>query len=290
MLARVIAVSSLVAGAAVVNGGSAGAQSVVQCDPSRNATVSWSVIDLDAKGGSTPYATHTVEVTMTPDPAATPTGGTVDDTTVKLSFPPGVRVFDGSTSFGRAQDYGGEQVAIESDTPGPISVNATWNQDDVNGTCRGGASTTLQIAPVAPLTLAKSPRRKVFGFPEWDWLTAIKPGTDLRPLEVRARSVKRARFPSASAPFRTLTVGMRKSDPRYDQGERRLRVPLVLVGVDANNDHVRVRVDLRIGSVREKPIGYELQLVQGGRTLGSIRLAGRCGVFDCRLKALKVRR
>jgi hypothetical protein len=289
MLGRMIVPGSFLA-ALVAASGPAGAQSVAPCDPTRNATVTWRAADLDAKGSSTLIATHTLEVTMTPDPASSPGGGTVDDTTVKLSFPPGVQVFDGSTAYGRRQDYGGEQVGIISDSAGPVTVNASWNQDDVNGTCAGGASTTLQVQPAAPLKLAKRPARRVFGGPEWEWLTIIPPGSDLRPIEVRARSVKRARLPGGSLPFRTMTVGLRASEPRYDQGERRMRVPRLLVGVSANDEQIRIRGDIRIGSVREKPLGYDVQFVQGGRQIARVRLAGRCGVFDCKLRTLKVQR
>jgi len=274
MLGRLIVPGSLLT-ALVAMSGPAGAQGDVTCDPTRNATVTWDSIDLDAKGGSTLYATHTLQVTMEP----TPGDAVVDDTTVKLSFPPGVKVFQS-----------GERVNIVSDSPGPIPVTASWSQDDLNGTCTGGASTTLQLQPATPLKLAKRPKRRVFGGPEWEWLTVIPPGGDLRPLEVRARSVKQARLPRGSQPFRTMSVGLRVSEPRFDQGERRLRVPRLLVGVDASNERIRIRGDLRIGSVREKPIGYELQFVQGGRQVAQIRLAGRCGVFDCKLRTLKVQR
>ena len=274
MLGRLIVPGSLLT-ALVAMSGPAGAQGDVTCDPTRNATVTWDSIDLDAKGGSTLYATHTLQVTMEP----TPGDAVVDDTTVKLSFPPGVKVFQS-----------GERVNIVSDSPGPIPVTASWSQDDLNGTCTGGASTTLQLQPATPLKLAKRPKRRVFGGPEWEWLTVIPPGGDLRPLEVRARSVKQARLPRGSQPFRTMSVGLRVSEPHFDQGERRLRVPRLLVGVDAGNERIRIRGDLRIGSVREKPIGYELQFVQGGRQLARIRLAGRCGVFDCKLRTLKVQR
>ena len=285
MFGRLI-VSGTFLAALVAVSGPAGAQGVAACDPTRNATVTWDATDVDAKGGSTLFATHTLQLSMEP----TPGDALVDDSTVKLAFPPGVKVYDASTPYGRAQGYGGERVAIVSDSPGPVTVNATWSQDDLNGTCSGGASTTLQVQPAAPLKLAKRPRRRVFGGPEWEWLTVIPPGGDLRPLEVRARSVKRTRLPRGSQRFKTMSVGLRVSEPRFDQGERRLRVPRLLVGVDGNNERIRIRGDLRIGSVKEKPIGYDLQFLQGGRQLARIRLAGRCGVFDCRLRTLKVQR
>jgi hypothetical protein len=285
MLGRLIVAGSLLT-ALVAMSGPAGAQGDVTCDPSRNASVTWDAVDLDAKGGGTLYATHTLQVTMEP----TPGDAVVDDATVKLSFPPGVKVFDASTAYGKARGYGGERVAIASDSPGAIPVNASWSQDDLTGTCTGGASTTLQLQPAVPLKLAKRPRRKVFGGPEWEWLTVVPPGGDLRPLEVRARSVKKASLPRGAQPFKTMSVGLRVSEPRFDQGERRLRVPRLLVGVDGNNERIRIRGDMRIGSVREKPIGYELQFLQGGRQVARIRLAGRCGVFDCKLKTLKVQR
>ena len=275
MLGRLTVVVSLLAIAAAVTGRAA-AQSVAPCDPGRNAPVMWDAYD----SGGALFATHTIEISLRPEPS---TGEIVDDSTVKLAFPPGVTVFDASTHYGKQQQYSNEQLAIQTDTPGPMTATATWEQDDVNGRCSGGTSNTFQIQPAAPLKLGKPPKRLDVTRGPWTWLTRTSPGSDLRPLEIRARSWKKARLPGASLPFRTRSVALRASE-RLGGPDRVLRIPRLKVDVYTQDNRLQITGDIK----GHGPVGYEVQVLQGGRQLGRVRAAGHCGSLGCSMKIVKV--
>ena len=176
------------------------------------------------------------------------------------------------------------------DNAGSYAITATWPHDDGITQCTATVSMNLQVQPAAPLRLSNIyKKRGPVLTPGWDWRVIFGPHSDLRPIQILMRGVRRARFPTG--PFRTYNAAVRSGDPNWNDGDQRfLKLPRWGLSIEADNRFLAIDGKLRSGSTHEKPVGYEVKVIQAGRQLGDIRAAGKCGIFDCVLKKLKVQR
>jgi hypothetical protein len=271
----------------------AGAQSAATCTGAA-APVTFSAEDLEAKSQTVFTATHTIEIDLTFNDG----GPTVDDTTTQISAPPGVPIFTGGGPVGKRLNLGGSRVAIQPAGPGPVTVIATWLQDDGSGNgtmCSASASTALQISPATPLRLTDPRHRRGVHVHlrrdnDWKWGTDIGKTTDLRPLQIRVRGTHKARLPAASVPFKTLNIGIRLSDASYGGRQRSLATPHWRTTVLADDSAIGLEGNVSVGGIRNKPLSYELQVLQAGRLVARLAAAGKCDVFACQFKTLKLTR
>ena len=272
----------LVLPAMVVAALPAGAEGAPPCAPGTAAQPSWDALDLESLGPL--VATHTIRVTVD-------LNGAGDDTTVAISVPPGATQIDPNSRLGKQLDLGNERVAFIPDAGGPLQLTATWDQDDGTGgggTCTATAGTTLQVRPAQPLRLSKLTKRRVSAS-QWEWETRLGPFTDRRPVEVRVRSRLTARLPKSSQPFKKTTLDLR-ADTMFDPPERHLRTPRMFTAAHGDREALTLRVKPRGVGIRERSVGYELQLVQAGRQIARVRAAGRCSDFGCVWRKLKIQR
>jgi hypothetical protein len=231
-------------------------------------------LDIDEFPGTTLVATHSVQVTVD-------LGGADN---IALSVP-GI---DGVQK--------GNQLTFSSDTPGTVTVNATWTQLDATerATCSGSASTALQLIPATPIGRFKSrdygekinlkySLNYIFG-------VDLGPTADLRPLLIQWRGWRRSKLPGASLPFKTLTAPLRRGDHGYHEEEFKLALPRMLFQMTATHDIVAVHVDSITSTHHPRPVAYDIEVSQAGRLLARFRLAGECSAFNCQMKTVKVQR
>lgn len=271
----------------------AGAQSNPACPAGVVTVASFAVQDMEAGSDTTFTATHTLEVDVTFDG----TGPVVDESTIQVSGPAGVPAFNGGGPVGKRLDLGPGRAALQTSAPGPLPITATWTQDNGSGTgnCTGSGSTSVQLQPPTPLRLT-DPRHirgehvHLKSDLSWKWETDIGKTTDLRPVQVRLRGVSRARLPSGHVPFKTATIALRVSDASYGLAERHLRSPHWFVGAGGDDSAIGLRGQERSLGIRDKPLGYELQVLQGGRLIARLAAAGKCDDLQCQFKTLKLKR
>jgi hypothetical protein len=270
------------------------AQSAATCAGAA-APATFSAEDLEANSQTVLTATHSIQVELSFNSG----GPSPDDTTVAFSGPPGMPLFSSpSGSVGKRLSLGGTRVVYQPGAAGPLVVTATWLQDDGSGNgtmCSASASTTLQISPATPLRLTDP--RHVRGVhvhlrrdSDWKWETDIGKTTDLRPLQIRVRGTHKARLPGASVPFKTLNVGIRLSDTSYGGRQRSLATPHWRTIVLADDSAIGLQGNVSVGGIRNKPLSYELQVLQAGRLVARLAAAGKCDVFSCQFKTLKLTR
>lgn len=213
------------------------------------------------RAGEALIATHTIDLEL-----ETAGGIFIDD--FKLTLPPGVESV-----------RGGPTPAFRSDSAGPVSLTATWLEYDRNADaeCSASVAGTFTLAAPRPLKLV-APRLGARGIGELNWSLRVGARSDLRPVEVRLRGIRRARLPGASAPVQTIALGLRSGDPgRMLTGTGRV-VPSAgwrfRVG-----PFFRGEFPIRMSKPqksRRTGFGFDLELVQGGRRIGRTRGVGRC--------------
>jgi hypothetical protein len=263
------------AAAAVAAVPEAGAQGAAPCPPG-GPTPTVRAQDRQAGAGGTLTATHSIDIqTDFPD------GSSPD---VQVSAPAGVHV---------------KGSALISDTPGPLPITLSWAQLQSDGTeCTASTTTTLQLQAPTPLTFAKLPRSlrpKLVRFHGkyysggWTLTAPIGRYTDIRPLELRFRGIARARLPSASMPFKTVTAALRDLEPGIDS-QRYLRGPKWQITSRLNYPRTAVFLEagVKTGSARDHPVGYEFQALQAGRLMIRVRAAGKCNFGGCTWRTFKV--
>jgi hypothetical protein len=203
-------------------------------------------------------ATHTIALEL-----ETADGAFIDD--FKLTLPAGVKSVQAGPSLG-----------FQADTPGPVSVTATWLEYDRNADadCSASVAATFLLAAPRPLKFV-APRPGSRGISELNWILRVGTRSDLRPVEVRLRGIARARLPAASAPVQKITLGLREGDPgRMLTGSGR-----VLRGAGWRfrvGPFYRNEFPIRMTGPKKRRFGFDLQLVQGGRRIGRTRGVGRC--------------
>jgi hypothetical protein len=218
-------------------------------------------------------ATHTIDLEL-----ETADGIFIDD--FKLALPSGAKAVGG-----------GPTPAFRADSPGPVSVTATWLEYDRNADaeCTARVSATFVLAAPQPLKFV-APRPGKRGISELNWYLRVGKRADLRPVEVRLRGIPRARLPAASAPVQTITLGLREGDPgRMLTGTGRV---LRSAGWRFRvGPFFRSEFPIRMTGPKKSRFGFDLQLVQGGRRIGRTRAVGRCEFTAvgpiCRAKVLR---
>jgi hypothetical protein len=203
-------------------------------------------------------ATHTIALEL-----ETADGAFIDD--FKLALPAGVKSVQTGPSLG-----------FQADTPGPVSVTATWLEYDRNADadCSASVAATFALAAPRPLKFV-APRPGTRGISELNWILRVGTRSDLRPVEVRLRGIPHARLPAASAPVQKITLGLREGDP----GRMLTGTGRVLRGAGWRfrvGPFFRNEFPIRMTNPKKKRFGFDLQLVQGGRRIGRTRGVGRC--------------
>jgi hypothetical protein len=252
-----------------------------QCSAAVAGQPSFSASDLDELHSSRLIATHTLELTAD-------FGDTLADN-VQFSMPASVTVIRPHGDF----NAGSSGVIFFSDQSGAVPVTLTWTQDDGSGgTCAGNASTSLQLEPATRVGRMKNVRAAEHLHPNlkfdlsWSFQAIVGRSGDLDPVQVMARGVRQPRLPGAKVPFKTVTVPLRDGDP----GARTYRITLPgwEIRTEGGNDAFDLLGDARGTTTRNAPLGYEVKVLQSGRLLAHLRLAGVCNSFACDMRTVKV--
>jgi hypothetical protein len=273
---------AIVIGAFVVLGFGAVSQSrgqvpVAPCSAAVVAQPSFSASDLDESQSSRLVATHTLELT-------TDFGDTLAGD-VRFSMPGSVTVIRPHGDV----NAGSSGVIFFSDQSGAVPVTATWTQDDGNGgTCAGSASTSLLLEPATPIGRIKNIRAAEHLHPNlkfdllWSFAAKVGRSGDLDPVQVMARGVRRPRLPGAKVPFKTVTVPLRDGDPGSTGATYRITLPGWEIRTEGGHDVFDLLGDARGTTTRNAPLGYEVKVLQSGRLLAHLQLAGVCNSFRLR--------
>jgi hypothetical protein len=214
-------------------------------------------------GGGSLTATHPIELEVQPEAAGE----------FFFSSPVGIR----------ETDTGPE---LRVDEPGSVPVTATWEHYIYasDSFCTASTQATFNIEPAKPPSLIP-PRRSAGIMTQLEWFLRFpKKDADVRPVEVRIRSVRRARVPGASAPLKKIQFSFREGDKGVGDSGRRV-VRSGRWRFEAAFLHDRPRI-LMFES-QNGPFGVELEFVQGGRRIGRTRIVGRCGSIVCDHRTVK---
>lgn len=266
-------------------------QSRAQVPPSPCATAVadqpiFSASDLDELQSRRLIATHTLQLT-------TGFGDILpDDGSVRFSVPPSVTVIPPHGDF----NAGSSGLIFFSDQSGAVPVTITWTQDDGNGgTCAGNASTTLQLRPATRIGRIKNIRAAEHLHPHlkydllWSFGANVGRTGDLDPVQVMARGIRQPRLPGPTVSFKTVSVPLRDGDPGFaDAKTYRIALPGWEIETGADHHAFNLRGDARDTTPRNAPLGYEIKVLQSGRLLAHLRLAGVCNSFACAMRTIKV--
>ena len=242
-------------------------------------------------GGTTLYATHELRATLTQDGEV---GGARSITA------PGARVDTESEGGG----------SLWADKPGPLTVTARALDRDpalgsgASGECTHVVSRTFTIAPAAITRPGKLKRPFLVDRRRRLWYRNViyaftvapkGPGADRSPLTVRARTTRRARYPSARVRAVTQVFGLRDFDavePPFKRGCQSLICPpkarngspkAMEVSVFDRPGGIRVQADAPTAYPSKNgrrliptPWGVDVEVFQSGRRVARLRAAGRC--------------
>ena len=244
----------------------------------------FSASDLDELQSSRLIATHTLELTMD--------FGTTLASAVRFSVPASATVIRPHGDF----NAGASGLIFFSDHPGAVPVTATWTQDDGSGaTCAGSASTTLQLQPATRIGRVKNIRAAEHLHPNlkydlsWSFGANVGRTGDLDPVMVMARGVRQPRLPGRAVRFKTVAVPLRDGDPRFSDAKTyRIKLPGWTIQTGGDHHAFFLLGDAQGTSPRNAPLGYEVKVLQSGRLLAHLRLAGVCNSFICAMRTIKV--
>ena len=258
-LRRVSVLFTAIAGVAVAAApGPAGAQGEPDCPPGTASGAALRAADLENTGSGL-IATHTIALTVE-------TSDGVEIEEFELLLPPGAKAV-----------RGGPSRAFRTEAPGPVHVVARWPYFGPGGPCTATTEGTFVMEPARPPGFV-APRRGRRAISELLWSLRVGAATDLRPVEVRLRGVRRARVPGPSVPAQTLALGLRRGDPN------RMLVGTGRVLASAGwrfrigpffDEEFPIRMS-KPGRATRRGFGFELELVQGGVRIGRTRAVGRC--------------
>lgn len=270
-------VAVLVTALAVLAPQAGGQSSPPPCSPQVADQPTIDVVDLDERKSSTLVATHSLQVAVD-------------------FFAPTAAADKSSVVVSVAGSTGPSPLNFSSDTPGSLPVTVTWTQDDGTGraNCSASASSTVDLQVPTPIPRFKNlltgetvRMRYTLG---WSFGAFLKGNEDHRPVTVRFRGWRHPRLPDGSVPFKLLTAPIRRSDPGFRFEAHKLALPRVEATVTAGPDIVAVKLDSTTTTHHARPVGYDIWLTQGDRTLARFRLAGSCGAFNCDMRTVKVQR
>jgi hypothetical protein len=267
------------------------------CAPGASLTPTSTVRDVqDPRADRSLTATHNIVLF-----AEWPSGGATfaDDATASWSGPPGVPMFTQRSPGARALEISSPSaVGFLPAAAGPLPVTLTWEQIDNNSgaKCTGSFTTTLQIAAARPVRpgAPRSDGRVVRNTSEYQWLIRIGRDADRSPLEVRFRAVRGAHLPGARVRFKSARFILRPTDTSaagstrarvLNGGSAQLRLELqALEGTAIDGLELTFRTLHRSTNPR---LGYEIQILQGGRRIARLRAASRCNAFFCPFSTFK---
>ena len=91
-------------------------------------------------------------------------------------------------------------------------------------------------------------------------------------------------------PFKRVTVRLRLGDRRLsDTGEHHIGLPRWLITTAGDASAFYVDGDEQgIPSPRDVPVGYEVKVIQSGRLIAHLRLAGVCNSTICNMRTIRV--
>ena len=221
-----------------------------------------------------------------------------------------------------AQDSG--VISAIADTPGTLNASAVMRSfrgpDGEPCTVAGSASFEVRAATTPVVSKLRRPRPFPADPPllrDTDFSFTVKPGPtgNRDPLTVEARAVLSAKLPGRAAKARTTTVGLREEDVTEDRrGSKACSVdtlicpphvrswskgPEVYVfdeGRSGVPSGLRVQVTAPRGVPSRgrfpgrTPFGVDVKVLQSGRTVARLRVAGECRAFGqfskCRYRKL----
>jgi hypothetical protein len=242
------------------------------------------------------FATHPVTIG-----AGFPSGGP-SATLTGFSVAPGLTALPDELSVQPFASFDGDvqSITVAGEQPGSYPTTVTWTQYDPGSgrSCSGSASTTFELAAPAPPHLTKP--RVTRGLPVESTVTLKFPdGADDRPVVVRYRAVRRQRFPGPRVPAHTFTFPLVPSASGH--------LPTIRGAVRVGGLKVRIGPERTLNGTfplgpqftftvsarpRGTPYGYDLAILQGGRRVTRLRVAGRCsrngGFVTCRRTRLRL--
>jgi hypothetical protein len=226
-----------------------------------------------------------------------------------------------------AEQEGGDEVNAMADSPGTLSANAVMRSyrgpDGDPCTVPGSASFEVRAATSPVVSKLRRPRPFPADPPllrDTDFSFTVKPGPtgNRNPLTVEARAVLRARLPGKGVKAKTKVVGLRAEDIVEDRGRTGAcsvttlicpphvrswsKGPEVYV-FDVGRGGVPNGLEVRLTAPRgvpgrgsfpgRTPFGVDVKVLQSGRTIARLRVAGECRPFGqfskCRYKKLTTR-
>lgn len=177
--------------------------------------------------------------------------------------------------------YDSEEGTLLSDTPGPLPVSAVVGSVEPTGEgCDATVTSALSLLAPRPLEFAFR-------------VTRPSCGVDLRPVTARTRVIRKPRLPAAGAKAKTRIFDLRAADGDDFAGGGGCaplcgtrRSPGVIVRRSGGGFAVQVG-PLPIsdppqatgGRRISRPYGVDVELLQGGRRIARLRVAGRSDGF-----------
>lgn len=220
------------------------------------------------------------------------------------------------------EQEGGDVVNAMADAPGTLVAGALMSsyRGPDGATCALAGSASFEIKAATSPVVSKLRRPRPFPadpplLRDTNFSFTVKPGPtgDRNPLTVEARAVLRAKLPGKGVKAKTKTVALRGSD-LVDEPDRG-RLPCALIcppkvrswpkGAQVNvfdlgSSGVPSGLEVKVTAPRgvpgrgrfpgHTPFGVDVKVLQSGRTIARLRVAGECRPFGqfskCRYKQL----
>lgn len=222
------------------------------------------------------------------------------------------------------EQEGGDVVNAMADAPGTLVASALMSsyRGPDGATCALAGSASFEIKAATSPVVSKLRRPRPFPadpplLRDTNFSFTVKPGPagDRNPLTVEARAVLRAKLPGKGVKAKTKTVGLRAEDIVEDRGRTGAcsvdtlicpphvrtwsKGPEVWV-FDRGNSGVPDGLEVQLTAPRgvpgrgrfpgRTPFGVDVKVLQSGRTIARLRVAGECRPFGqfskCRYKKL----
>lgn len=266
---------------------SAGQGAPPPCSPGVNDQPTLDALDQDEFGSNGLVATHTIKVST--NFGSPPPFQQEDDSTVVLTPPAGTTKLPG--------EPGSSFLIFFSPAAGAVPITATWTQGDgtSTGQCQGSATIPVQLTAPTPTPHFKNLKAIEHLHPnpkfdvDWSFAATLGATADLDPVQVKARGVNKRRLPGANVPFKTVTIPLRSGDPKFDGAKTyRLALPGWTVQAGGDQKSIGIKGSSTIHSFRNRPLGYEVEVLQDGRLLVHLRFAGTCNAGNCLMRIHKV--